>query len=248
MIKGAIVVSGASRGIGAGLALELASRGFTVGCISRTGALPDADVPVTPELRERLLLRACDVTDVAAFRQALGEIASEAGGLGGLVNNAGVHREGRAHEISLEDFEWVMRVNTTAVLAACQSVYPHLLANKRGLIVNIGSFFERLGVSGNISYCASKAAVAAVTRCLAAEWGRKGISVINIAPGYVETDINRDFLRDDAASAPVRARSFVKRAGHVSEIARLIAALYVEDIPFLTGETIYVDGGYGIGL
>jgi NAD(P)-dependent dehydrogenase (short-subunit alcohol dehydrogenase family) len=185
---------------------------------------------------------------MSKFRAIVAELAELAGGLGGLINNAGVHKDARAHEMPIEDFEWVMRVNTTAVLAACQAAYPHMPANRRGLIVNIGSFFERLGVSGSTAYCASKAAVAAVSRCLAAEWSRKGISVVNVAPGYVETDINRDFLRDEAASAAVRTRSFVRRAGSVSEIARLIAALYVEDIPFLTGETIFVDGGYGIGI
>ncbi|WP_050421421.1 SDR family NAD(P)-dependent oxidoreductase [Bradyrhizobium tropiciagri] len=248
MIQGAIIVSGASRGIGAAVALELARRGFTVGCVSRSGAVPASDTPISDDVRARLAARPCDVTDMPRFRAVIAEVAELAGGLGGLINNAGVHKDVRAQDMSIEDFEWVMRMNTTAVLAACQAAYPLMLANKRGLIVNIGSFFERLGVGGSVAYCASKAAVAAVSRCLAAEWSRKGISVLNVAPGYVETDINRDFLRDEAASAAVRTRSFIRRAGNASEVARLIAALYVEDIPFLTGETIVVDGGYGIGI
>ncbi|MGE3711998.1 MAG: SDR family NAD(P)-dependent oxidoreductase [Hyphomicrobiaceae bacterium] len=248
MIQGAIVVTGASRGIGAAIALELVNRGFTVGCISRSGSMPASSEPITQQVRDRLIVVACDVTDERALAHALAQLARQAGGIGGLVNNAGIHREARAHELATEDFEAVMNVNTTAVFAACREVYPYLVDRGRGMIVNIGSFFDRLGAKGSVAYCASKAAVAAVTRCLAAEWGRRGITVLNVAPGYILTDINRVYLSDEASGSQVRARSFVKRVGEVSEIARLVAALYVEDIPFLTGETIYVDGGHGISV
>jgi NAD(P)-dependent dehydrogenase (short-subunit alcohol dehydrogenase family) len=248
MIEGAIVVTGASRGIGAAIAVELATRGFAVGCISRSGGMPETPNAVAQHLRDRMLAVECDVTDERALAAAFTRIAQQAGGIGGLVNNAGIHREARANELATADFEVVMNVNTTAVFAACREIYPHLVDQGRGIIVNIGSFFDRLGAKGSVAYCASKAAVAAVTRCLAAEWGRQGITVLNVAPGYILTDINRDYLNDDAGGAQVRARSFVKRPGEVAEIARLVAAFYVEDIPFLTGETIYVDGGHGISL
>jgi NAD(P)-dependent dehydrogenase (short-subunit alcohol dehydrogenase family) len=248
MIEGAIVVTGSSRGIGAEIALELARRGFAVGCLARTGGLPATSAPLTSEVRERLIPLVCDVTDECRFTAALEEIADRAGGIGGLVNNAGVHSERRAQDLTSEAFEAVMRVNTTAVFAASRHVYPYLTKSGRGIIINIGSFFDRLGVKGDIAYCASKAAVAAVTRCLAAEWGSRGISVLNIAPGYIETDINRDYLNDPKTSAHVRSRILVRRPGQPSEIARLVAALYVEDIAFLTGETIYVDGGQGVSL
>jgi NAD(P)-dependent dehydrogenase (short-subunit alcohol dehydrogenase family) len=248
MIKGAIVVTGSSRGIGAAVALELAQRGFKVGCISRGGQLPPLPPSVTPEVQERFIPVACDVTDEAAMASAFREIAERGGGIGGLVNNAGIHREGRASALSTADFAEVLRVNTTAVFASCRDVYPYLSEQGRGLIVNIGSFFDKLGAKGSAAYCASKAAVAALTRCLAAEWGSRGISVLNLAPGYIETDINRDYLSDPDTGALVRARTFVRRPGEVGEIARFIAALYVEDIPFLTGETIYVDGGQGVSL
>lgn len=248
MIKGAIVVTGSSRGIGAAVALELAQRGFKVGCISRSGQLPPLPAPVAPEVRERLIAVACDVTDEAAMVAAFRHIAERAGGIGGLVNNAGIHRAGRSSDLSTAAFAEVLQVNTTAVFASCRDVFPYLSEQGRGLIVNIGSFFDKMGAKGSAAYCASKAAVAALTRCLAAEWGGRGIGVLTIAPGFVETDINREYLNDPDTGALVRARSFVRRPGEVGEIARFIAALYVEDIPFLTGETIYVDGGQGISL
>ena len=248
MIQGAIVVTGTSRGIGTEIAIELARRGFKVGCVSRGGGLPPSDKPPSAEILERLLPVTADVTDEAALRDCIAKINEWGGGIGGLVNNAGIHRDVRASKLITADFEEVMRVNTTSTFTACREVYPYLSKNKSGLIINMGSFFEKIGVKGYAAYCASKAAVGALTRVLAAEWGRDNISVLNIAPGYIETDMNRDYLNAGESGENVRSRTPVRRPGSVSEIARLIAALYVEDIVFLTEETIYVDGGRGISL
>jgi NAD(P)-dependent dehydrogenase (short-subunit alcohol dehydrogenase family) len=89
-------------------------------------------------------------------------------GFRGLVNNAGIHRDGPSRSFATEDFEEVLRVNTLSVFVASREAYPYLAEAGGGLIVNIGSFFERLGAKGSTAYCASKAAVAAITRCLAA--------------------------------------------------------------------------------
>ncbi len=248
MKNGSIAVTGSSRGIGAGIARELATRGFTVGCLSRGGLLPEGSDTLGRESRDRLIPIACDVTDEAALSAAFRNLAERTGGIRGLINNAGVHADHRAHAMATAEFEAVMRTNSTAVFVACREVYPHMVERGRGIIVNIGSFFEKLAPKGSAAYCASKAAVGALTRCLAAEWAMKGISVLAIAPGYVETDVNREFLNDPVRGAHVRSRSFLRRPGEAGEIARLVAALFVEDIPFLTGETIFVDGGHGISL
>lgn len=248
MIKGAILVTGTSRGIGSEIALELARRGFKVGCMSRGGGLPPSDKPLDADMQARLLAVQGDVTDEAALKAAVAQVAQWGGGIGGLVNNAGIHKDIRASQCSTADFEEVLRVNTVAPFIACREVYPYMSQANSGLIINVGSFFEKIGVKGYAAYCASKAGVGALTRVLAAEWGRNGISVLNIAPGYIETDMNRDYLNAGESGESVRSRTFVRRPGTVSEIARLIAALYVEDIVFLTGETIYFDGGRGISL
>lgn len=243
-----IAVTGTSRGIGAGTAIELARRGFQVGCLSRGGDYPEGHVDVPLEVKARLFPLKCDVTDAATLADAFKTLVSQTGGVDGLVNNAGIHREARAASITAEEFEEVMRTNATAVLVACREVYPHLSARGRGIIINIGSFFDKLGTKGSIAYAASKAAVGAITRGLAAEWGRNDISVVMIAPGYIETDINRAFLADSVTGKFVRSRTFTGRAGRVDEVSRLVAALIAEDISFLTGETIYLDGGQGIAL
>ena len=240
-----IAVTGASRGIGAAIAVELARRGFTVGCLTRKGTVPDAE-GVPREVAERLVGCRCDVTDEGSVRRAFSELAARNGAINGLVNNAGIHLAAPSHEMTTETYEKVMAVNATAVFAACREAFPHLAKAGAGTIVNIGSFFDKLGVKRNLAYCASKAAVGAMTRCLAVEWGAKGIRVVDVAPGYIETDLNRDALTKGPLRDFLATRIPGGRHGTASEVARLVAAIFNEDIPFLTGETIYLDGGQGM--
>jgi NAD(P)-dependent dehydrogenase (short-subunit alcohol dehydrogenase family) len=233
MSEGQVIVTGASRGIGAAIAAELDRRGYTIAALSRSG-----DAPVGYGI-------ACDVSDEASVKAAIAEIATR-GPVAGLVNNAGAHVATPSAQLSAEEFERTMRLNATAVLVACREVYPHLAKQGDGLIVNIGSFFDKLAVPENVAYCASKAAVAAITRCLAAEWAKDGLRVLDIAPGYIETDLNRDFLAREKVRAWIGKRIPVARPGAPEEIARLVGCLFAEKIGFLTGETIYVDGGQGI--
>lgn len=241
-----IVVTGASRGIGAAIAGELARRGHRVACLSRSGASPD--VADAGALAERFLCLSCDVSREEELRAAFKRVADQAGGFSGLVNNAGIHLGGPSRSFSTADFEEILRVNTLAVFVASREAYPYLIDARQSLIVNIGSFFEKMGAKGHTAYCASKAAVAAITRCLAAEWGRKGVSVLNVAPGYVETDITRGYLNDPVHGAKVRSQIFIDRPGEREEIARLVAALFSERIQFLTGESIYIDGGQSVSV
>ena len=246
MAQDAIIVTGASRGIGAAIAGELARRGFRVACLSRSGARPklsDAEA-----LADRFLCIPCDVSSEGDLKRAFRTTADWAGQICGLVNNAGIHTDGASRSFTTAQFEEILRVNTTAVFVAAREAYPYLVDGSPSLIVNIGSFFEKMAAKGNTAYCASKAAVAAITRCLAAEWGRKGISVLNVAPGYIETEINRAFLNDPTNAEKVNARLSTGRPGTPDEIARLVAALYVERIGFLSGETIVIDGGHSNSL
>lgn len=162
----------------------------------------------------------------------------------GLVNNAGIHLDGKSAELRTAVYDEVMSTNARAVFVACREAYPHL-AKAGGTIVNIGSFFDKLGVKRNLAYCASKAAVGAITRCLAVEWAPKGIRVLNVAPGYIETELNAEAMK-----GPLRAflqtRVPTGGPGTPSDVARLVGSLFSEDNAFLTGETIYLDGGQGM--
>jgi NAD(P)-dependent dehydrogenase (short-subunit alcohol dehydrogenase family) len=237
-----IAVTGSSRGIGAAIALELGRRGHWVGCLSRGGGLPEGAEP-----GGRWLPFTCDVTVEASVAEALGGLAEAAGGLRGLVNNAGIYAEYDSATLSIADYEAVMTSNATSVMMVSREAYPHLKADG-GMIVNIGSFWDKIGVPRNVAYCASKAAIGAITRCHAVEWARDGIRVMNIAPGYIETEFNREFFASEKTREWLRQRAPLHRPGTVDEVARLVAALFGEDIAFLTGETIYIDGAQSVSL
>lgn len=130
-------------------------------------------------------------------------------------------------------------------MVAAREVFPHLKDNG-GTIINIGSFFDRIGAPDNLAYCASKAAVGAMTRVMAVEWARHGIGVINVAPGYIETALNRDYLAKAKVQAWMESRIPTGAPGKPHSVAQLVASLMVENIAYLTGETIYIDGGQGI--
>ncbi|CAN7142200.1 SDR family NAD(P)-dependent oxidoreductase [Variovorax sp. LjRoot84] len=241
-----IVVTGASRGIGAAIALALAQQGRHVACLSRSGALP-ASAGAAAEVIEHWIPAKADVTDPVAFAAALRKLADEGWIIKGLVNNAGVHIDASSAEMSLEQWHQVMDTNATSVMTACQAAYPHLVAAGGGMIVNIGSFFDKLGVKRNLAYCASKAAVGAITRCLAVEWAGKGIRVMDVAPGYIVTDLNADSMTE---GGPLRAyldkRIPGRRPGSAADVGALVASMFTPAGSFLTGETIYVDGGQAV--
>jgi NAD(P)-dependent dehydrogenase (short-subunit alcohol dehydrogenase family) len=230
---GQIIVTGASRGIGAAIAQELVGRGYRVAGTSRSG---DTAVGVG---------HACDVTDETALSRTIAAIAAK-GPIIGLVNNAGSYETIASAKLSAAAFEHTIRTNTTSVLIASREAYPHLKAAGGGLIVNIGSFFDKLGVAEAVAYCASKAAVGAITRCLAVEWAVDRIRVMNVAPGYIETDLNRDFLQAEKVKAWIARRVPLRRPGTPDEVARVVASLFNDDVAYLTGETIYLDGGHGM--
>ena len=210
-----------------------ADAGFDVVGLSRSG-----ESPVGKGLR-------CDMTDEAALRAAISEVASW-GCVVGLVNNAGAHKATPSAQLETKEIEETMRLNAIMPFVACREAFPYLKASGSGLIVNIGSFFDKLGVPGSVAYCASKAAIGAITRCLAAEWARDGVRVIDVAPGYIETDLNRDFLSREKVKTWIGARVPAGRLGQPEEVARLVGLLFAEEISFLNGETIYIDGGQGM--
>lgn len=232
MREGQIIVTGASKGIGAAISADLDRRGFSVVCLSRSG-----DAPVGTGV-------SCDIADEAAVKTVMSEAAAN-GPILGLVNNAGLHLGGPTDTLVTDDYARVMQLNATAVMIASREAFLHL-KESQGKIINIGSFFDKLGVPDNLAYCASKAAVAAMTRCLAVEWARHGITAVNVAPGYIETDLNKDFLARESVRAWMAKRIPVGRPGQPADVARLVGALLCEDMPFLTGETIYIDGGQGM--
>lgn len=242
-----IAVTGANRGIGAAIAIELAGRGYTVACLTRQGIGPKA-LEADAAASSRLVGIRCDVADPVSIRGAVERINALPGRLRGLVNCAGVIQGGPSQTFALADFEATMKTNVVGTFSMCQAVYQPLVDQGGGLIVNIGSFWDQMGVKWYAAYCASKAAVGALTRCLGVEWGKKGIRVVTVAPGYIETEMTAKDLQTEATRKFLESRLPLGRVGQPQEVAAVIAALFDADVGYLTATTIYVDGGQGAAM
>lgn len=238
-----VVVTGASRGLGAAMVRALLARGRNVGALSRSGAVPAG---LEPDWLPRLHAMACDVTDETRLAACLGQLdAAVEGGIRVLINNAGVHRADTSTRLALADFDALLRTNAGACFAAARLVHPYL-RRQGGVILNIGSVMETLGAARNVAYSASKGAVGAMTRALASEWARDRIAVLDLAPGYVATDMNTGYLEREDVRDYFARQTLLGRPARPEEIGELVAGLLAMDLMLLTGQTLRADGGHSV--
>lgn len=237
-----VFVTGASSGIGAAIAVELSRAGHRVGGASRRGTVPEA-----PPGGGEIVPIVFDVTDGEAAPLVLKEFASSCDIFGGVINVAGVHLTAPSAELELGQLREVLEVNLVASVRLAQLAFP-LLRERGGFIATIGSFYGDLGVPRNLAYSASKAALASVTRTLGVEWAKHGISVVNFAPGYVETAITAEYSDDPEKRAWLEGQIPARRLAQADEIGRLVVGVLDADCSFLTGETITIDGGQRVRL
>jgi 3-oxoacyl-[acyl-carrier protein] reductase len=235
------LVTGGSRGIGAAIAQRLAADGADV-AITYTSAQPKAaEVVRAIEAggRRAIALRA-DSGDVQAVRAAVAEAVRALGRLDVLVNNAGIVVFAPVEAISIEDFDRIIAVNVRAVFVAAQEAAKHMGAG--GRIITIGSVnADRVPVPGLSVYAMTKAAVAGLTRGLARDLGARGITVNNVQPGPVDTDMNP---ADGPFADAMRGLIAVGRYGKADEIAAMVAYLASPEASYVTGVSLTIDGGF----
>ena len=239
-----VFITGTSSGIGAALATHFAAAGYRVGGASRRGTVPELP-PGTPG---EIVGIAVDIADADRVGVAIKDFAVTCDRFAGLINNAGIHLTAPSVDLDLDELRHVLEVNLVSAVQLAQLAFPLLKESGGGFIANMGSFYADLGVPRNLAYSASKAALASVTRTLGVEWGKHGVSVVNFAPGYIETAFNADYLADDENRAAMARQIPVRRVGNVDELARLVVNVLTADCSFLTGATLTIDGGQGIRL
>jgi 3-oxoacyl-[acyl-carrier protein] reductase len=240
ILKGEIVlVTGASRGIGAAIADELAALGATVigTATSESGAAA---------IGERLAAtggagRKLDVASSAEVEAVIEEIGKTFGPVSILVNNAGITRDNLLMRMKDEDWQAILDTNLSSVYRTSKAVMRGMMKARKGRIINIASVIGVTGNAGQANYAAAKAGIIAFSKSLAKEIGSRGVTVNVVAPGFIQTDMTKDL--PEASRDALVGQIALGRLGEPSDIAKAVAFLAGPSAAYITGETLHVNGG-----
>ncbi|MEH6421743.1 3-oxoacyl-ACP reductase FabG [Pseudomonas sp. CGJS7] len=233
------LVTGASRGIGAAIADELAAQGATVigTATSESGAQAIAARLAAHGGHGRVV----DVADAASIEALIDGVTKDIGAISILVNNAGITRDNLLMRMKDEDWQAILDTNLSSVYRTSKAVMRSMMKARKGRIVNIASVVGVTGNPGQANYAAAKAGVIAFSKSLAREIGSRGVTVNVVAPGFIDTDMTRD-LPEDAKKAMFEQIA-LGRFGEPADIARAVAFLASPGAAYITGETLHVNGG-----
>jgi 3-oxoacyl-[acyl-carrier protein] reductase len=241
------IVTGAGQGIGAATARRLAAEGATVFLFESNARAGGATADSITAEGGRALAVECDVSSRASVDAAVNAAVAESGRIDVLVNNAGVTRDNLLFKLSDDDWYTVLNVNLTSVFLMCRAVQQHMVAASYGRIVNMSSR-SALGNRGQANYAAAKAGIQGLTATLAIELGRFNITVNAVAPGYITTPMTaataeRVGATPEQHQQEVAERTPLRRVGQPDEVAAVIAFLASDDASYVSGQTLYVNGG-----
>lgn len=246
MLDGKIaVVTGASRGIGRAIALELAAQGATV-VINYNGSENRA-MEVKQEIERnggQASVCQCDVADFTKCEEFIQGVIKEFGRLDILVNNAGITKDGLLMKMSEADFDAVLDTNLKGTFNTVRFAARQMLKQRGGRIINMSSVVGVVGNAGQANYAASKAGVIGLTKATARELASRGITVNAVAPGFIETEMT-GILSEDVKKSSI-AQIPMGKFGSVEDIAKAVAFLASENAGYITGQVIQVDGGMAI--
>lgn len=242
------LISGGSRGIGRALAEGFAQRGATVIITGRdrTNLEATARAICPPEGTVRPIV--CDVADPAAIDRLVKSVHDEFGRVDTLVNVAGVNRRMLAERLTAADYDFIADINLKGPFLLSLAVGKAMLERRRGNQINIVSLNNDRPLKGVMPYAVSKAGLAQMTRSLAMEWGERGVRVNAIAPGFILTDLTRKLWSQPAMREWGLANTPLRRMGEVSDLVGTAVFLASEASAFMTGQVLFVDGGFSCGL
>jgi 3-oxoacyl-[acyl-carrier protein] reductase len=233
------LVTGASRGIGAAIAHELAERGARVVGTATTQAGAEA---INQRMAQFLGLgRVLNVTQIEAVEALIEQIGQELGAVSILVNNAGITRDQLLLRMKIEDWSDVVDTNLSSLFRTSKAVLKGMMKARKGRIINIASVIGLLGGAGQSNYAAAKAGIIGFSKSLAREVGSRGITVNSVAPGFIETDMTEGLPEE--LRQKMLSNTALGRLGSCQDIAMAVAFLASPAAAYITGETLHVNGG-----
>ena len=236
------VVTGANTGIGQAIAIALAQAGADVALVGRT--LAEDTAAAIRDLGRRALIVSADLSSIAPVQRIVDETVAGLGGLDILVNNAGIIRRADAVDFTEADWDAVVDTNLKSVFFLCQAVGRHMIAQGRGRIINIASMLTFQGGIRVPSYTASKSGIGGLTKLLANEWAKHGLSVNAIAPGYIATNNTAALQADEARNAAILDRIPAGRWGDAADLGGAAVFLASDAAAYVQGHILAVDGGW----
>lgn len=240
-----VAITGANRGLGQQMCKDVMSEGATVVAVGRDRAALDVTLSQLQSGAPTLPV-VCDLTDEDSVHAAVATVREQLGRIDVLVNNAGVAIERMAIRLPAGELRQTLDVNVIGTWTMTHAVGDLMSETGGGKIINIASVMAFVSVPGLLAYGVSKAAVVQMTRMLAVEWARYGITVNCIAPGYFPTDINIERLQQEEVSSRLLARIPLRRFGELPEVGRAVVHLASADSDYITGQVLTLDGGMSV--
>lgn len=241
------IVTGASRGLGKSMAMGLAEAGADLAIISR--GMPDL-IEVAKEIEKldrKVLPISADVSDLKQANDMVEKVLAEFGKIDILVNNAGTTVRMKVEDFTEEAWDKVMAVNLKGAFFCAQAVGKVMIKQMSGKIINTASLLSAIGVPNAVAYAATKGGIAQITKCMAVEWAKYNINVNAIAPGYFRTPLTKPLQDDPVRSAQILSRIPMQRWGDPDDLKGIVVFLASEASNYVTGQVIFVDGGWMAG-